>query len=167
MRGSHQFIPPFTVYARQEGQPAPHCQPAGAQPHDAQETGGGAYLLMVIERLEETVEQETAVLRSGRKYDLRDFNDRKSHGLLDLSRAIRLLGTADPGETVKSRLAGLRSKLEVNRSVLKMHLDAVREITAIVSEAIRDADSDGTYSISIRNSQTPARNAGLLRNYDL
>jgi hypothetical protein len=33
-----------------------------------------------------------------------------------------------------------------------MHLDAVREISAIVTDAIREAESDGTYSRTIRKS---------------
>jgi hypothetical protein len=183
MRGTYPFTPPFTVYARPDGQAAPSRYAPGAA--DERESGSAAILLKVIERLEDVIDQETAALRSRGKYDLKDFNDRKSHGLLELSRAIRLLNGGEPDETVKSRLAVLRGKLETNRAVLKMHLDAVREISGIVADAIRDAESDGTYSISIRNGQPQRRNAGdvlasslpgseqaqisasLLRNYDL
>jgi hypothetical protein len=31
-----------------------------------------------------------------------------------------------------------------------MHLDAVREVSAVMADAMRDAESDGTYSRSIR-----------------
>jgi hypothetical protein len=168
MRGPYPFTPPFTVHARPDGQAAPSLYTHGTGPAtDDREPGGGAFLLKVIERLEDVIDQETAALQSRTKYDLKDFNDRKSHGLLELSRAIRFLNGAGPDETVKSRMATLRGKLETNRAVLKMHLDAVREISTIVADAIRDAESDGTYSISIRNSQPQGRNAGLLRNYDL
>ena len=48
-----------------------------------------------IERLEEAVAQETAALQSRKTFDLKEFNDRKSHGLLELTRAMRLIeGTA-------------------------------------------------------------------------
>jgi hypothetical protein len=53
---------------------------------------------------------------------------------------------------LSARLAGLRARLETNRTMLKMHLDAVREISAIVTDAIREAESDGTYSRTIRKS---------------
>ena len=47
------------------------------------------------------------------------------------------------------RMAGVRTKLEVNRAVLKMHLEAVREIADTLSDAIRNAESDGTYSYTV------------------
>ena len=34
-------------------------------------------------------------------------------------------------------------------SIVKMHLEAVREVSTIVADAIRDAESDGTYSVSV------------------
>ena len=40
----------------------------------------------------------------------------------------------------------LRQKLERNRAVLEMHYDAVREVASIIVKAVRDAESDGTYS---------------------
>jgi hypothetical protein len=168
MRGPYPFTPPFTVHSRPDSQGIPSRYQTGAgAAADDRDSGGAPFLLQVIERLEDIIDQETAALRSREKYDLKDFNDRKSHGLLELSRAIRFLNGGEPDETVKSRMAVLRAKLETNRAVLKMHLDAVREISTIVADAIRDAESDGTYSISIRNAQPQGRNAGLLRNYDL
>ena len=103
----------------------------------------------VIERLEEVVEQETAALRNRTAIDLKDFNNRKSQGLLELNRALRGIDNPPKDKTVSTRLAGLRAKLEVNRAVLETHLAAVREVAAVLSDAIRDAESDGTYSPSI------------------
>jgi hypothetical protein len=104
-----------------------------------------------IQRLEEVVEQETAALKSNTAVDLNDFNNRKSQGLLDLNHALRQLGEAARDPAVATGLAGLRAKLAVNQTVLKMHLDAVREVSTIVADAIRESDSDGTYSQAIRN----------------
>ena len=100
----------------------------------------------VIERLEEVVEQETAALRSRTAIDLKDFNNRKSQGLLELNRALRGLDGPPKEKAVLARLAGLRAKLDVNRAVLEMHLAAVREVATVLADAIRDAESDGTYS---------------------
>jgi hypothetical protein len=105
-----------------------------------------------IQRLEEVVDQETAALRTRAGIDLKEFNNRKSQGLLDLNKALRLFDNAATDKTIAGRLASLRAKLDTNRAVLEMHLEAVREIATIVADAIRDAESDGTYSPSIRPS---------------
>jgi hypothetical protein len=117
--------------------------------------GGGdraahGFVDTAIRRLEELIEEETAALRSRGRIDLKDFNNRKAHGLLELSRALRHYDGVAADEAIRLRLSGLRAKLETNRAVLKMHLDAAREISTIVTEAIQKADSDGTYSLSIR-----------------
>jgi len=121
--------------------------PAAARPDSSSVHG---LLEAAIQRLEDVVEEETAALRGRVAVDLKDFNNRKSQGLLDLTRALRLLDGAAHEQALADRLAGLRAKLDTNKAVLQMHLDAVREVAAIMTEAIRDAESDGTYSRSIR-----------------
>ena len=103
------------------------------------------------------MDQETAALKSRAPADLREFNNRKSQGLLELSRSLRYFQVAPPSNAVLARLAGLREKLDINQAVLKLHLDAVREVSTIMADAIRDAESDGTYSPSIR---------GVVNSYD-
>ncbi len=110
-----------------------------------------AAIEVVIQRLEEVVDQETAALKSRKAVDLKDFNDRKSHALLDLTRALRHMPAGGASQAhLKGRLADLRAKLEVNRRVLQMHLEAVREVSTTLADAIREQDSDGTYSPSVR-----------------
>lgn len=121
----------------------------GARSYDEK---GSAMLSLVesaIERLEETVEQETAALNMRAGVDLREFNDRKSQGLLELTRAMRHFEGTAPEPALVTRLARLRSKLDRNSVALRMHLDAVREISAVMADAMRDAESDGTYSSSM------------------
>jgi hypothetical protein len=116
------------------------------------ETDGGlmlANLGRIIDRLEETLEQETQLLLSRKPFDLKEFNNRKSHGLLELTRAARSVESANLAEPMRVRLSQLRAKLEANRAVLAMHVEAVREIAAIMADAISEAESDGTYSASI------------------
>jgi hypothetical protein len=135
--------------------PAPQAAPAranglGVAPRPGEGTlAAPAPVDRVIERLEEVVDQETAALRNRTAIDLRDFNNRKSQGLLELNRALRGLDNAPKDRTVTTRLAGLRAKLDVNRAVLETHLAAVREVATVLADAIRDAESDGTYSPSI------------------
>lgn len=120
------------------------------------ETGVLASLIRTIERLEETLEQETAGLRSRAPIDLKDFNNRKTHGLLELTRVMRHLDRGSLTPPVAARLSALRISLDVNQRIVKMHLEAVREVTAIVADAIREAESDGTYSVSVgRPAQRP------------
>jgi len=104
-----------------------------------------------LEYLAAIVEQETTALRSRAAIDLADFNNRKNQGLLELNRALRALDPATAGPAIAVRLADLRAKLDANRALLKTHLEAVREVASVVAEAIRDSESDGTYSASIRS----------------
>jgi hypothetical protein len=103
-------------------------------------------LLMAIRRLESIIEEETAALATGKKIDFDDFSARKSRSMLEFVRLMRArmhLG----GETViTEEIQRLREKLERNRSILEMHYDAVREVATIIVRAIKEAESDGTYS---------------------
>ena len=121
-----------------------------------EESGVLATLIRTIERLEETLEQETAGLRSRAPIDLKDFNNRKTHGLLELTRVMRHLDRGSLTPPVAARLSALRISLEVNQRIVKMHLEAVREVSTILADAIQEAESDGTYSVSVgRPAQRP------------
>jgi hypothetical protein len=101
-----------------------------------------------VERLEQVIELETKVLMENKPADLREFNHRKNFGLLELTRTMRALDGM-PSEQIRLLLVNLRSKLDRNRKALDIHLRAVQEISAIISKAIRDSESDGTYSVSM------------------
>lgn len=128
-------------------------RPAAA-PHSAPQSPGaglaGAPLDRAIDHLGLVVDQETAALRSRARVDLAQLNNRKNQGLLELTRALRTLDPGAPNSAVAARLADLRAKLDVNRALLKTHLEAVREVASVVADAIRDSEFDGTYSPSIR-----------------
>ncbi len=100
----------------------------------------------VIQRLEETVNEETSLLRSHASVDLNEYNARKSQGLLELTRALRTFDIRNADLDTVTQLQGLRGALEANSAVLNLHLQAVREIATLVSDTIRQSDSDGTYS---------------------
>jgi hypothetical protein len=105
-----------------------------------------ASLLAAIRRLESIVEEETVALATGQKIDFDDFSARKSRSMLEFVRLMRArmhLG----GETeITAEIQRLREKLERNRSLLEMHYDAVREVAAIIVKAIKESESDGTYT---------------------
>ncbi len=100
----------------------------------------------VIQRLEETVSEETALLKSHSSVDLNEYNARKSQGLLELTRALRTFDVRRADNDTVFQLQALRGALEANSAVLNLHLQAVREIATLVSDTIRESDSDGTYS---------------------
>jgi hypothetical protein len=138
--------------ARPRGQPSTsEAGKAAGNPRPIEDKALNAILEKAIRRLQDAVEQETAALQSRSTVNLNEFNHRKNQGLLELDRALRLLNGAPPSEAMKDALRLLRVKLDANREVLKTHIDAVRQVAAIIAEAIRGAESDGTYSLSFRS----------------
>jgi len=115
-------------------------------------SGTTAMIAVTIQRLEEIVDQETMALRSGKAVNLKEFNDRKSQALLELTRASRQMQGAGPDPALAKLVGALKVKLAVNQAALKMHLEAVREISTSLSDAIRQAESDGTYTQAISSS---------------
>jgi hypothetical protein len=103
-------------------------------------------LLAAIRRLQGIVEEETVSLQTGKKVDFDEFSTRKSRGMLEFVRMMRSRLHLGAEAEVKEEVQKLRVKLERNRAVLEMHYDAVREVAEIIVRAIRDAESDGTYS---------------------
>lgn len=135
--------------------PAPHM-PANASLRRVQRVAAGvapeqgaAALANAIDRLQEAVQQETAALRRRGQVDLKDFNTRKSHGLLELTRAMRQIEPGGLTDPLRERLVHLRTLLDVNRAAIAVHLEAVREIATMMADAAHEAESDGTYSVAI------------------
>ncbi|MFK4722295.1 hypothetical protein ABIE89_003395 [Bradyrhizobium niftali] len=115
----------------------------GAEAARADEVRG---LLAAIRRLEAIVEEETVALATGKKIDFDDFSARKSRSMLEFVRLMRARMHLGSEVEITEEIQRLREKLERNRSILEMHYDAVREVATIIVKAIRDADSDGTYT---------------------
>jgi hypothetical protein len=99
----------------------------------------------LLARVEEVVDFETAALRSRAQVDFAEISRRKSRSLLELTRAARALPLQSDPVTAE-RLAILRKKLVENRDLLGIHLVAAQEVAALLNDAIREAESDGTYS---------------------
>jgi hypothetical protein len=99
-----------------------------------------------IGRMEGIVDQETALLRENRAVELTDFNHRKQQGLLELNRILRHFSDFEIQLIDRDCIRRLVRKLEANRQVLADHLRAMDEISSLVSRAMQEAESDGTYS---------------------
>ncbi|WP_439408674.1 flagellar biosynthesis protein FlgN [Bradyrhizobium sp. DASA03076] len=103
-------------------------------------------LLIAIRRLETIVEEETVALATGQKVDFDDFSARKSRSMLEFVRLMRARMHLGSETEITEEIQRLREKLERNRSLLEMHYDAVREVASIILRAIKEAESDGTYT---------------------
>lgn len=123
---------------------APQMRPAATHPEASR-----ALVLSVIKRIESYLEEETTALQTSLDFDFKASNDRKSQGLVDLNQALRRLPKSDLDADLKARLEVFRKKLAANLKIIRLHLDAVKEIASILSDAIQDAESDGTYTRSI------------------
>lgn len=108
-----------------------------------------ALVISVMKRIEGYLDEETAALDQALSFDFKSSNDRKSQGLLDLNQALRQLRKSDINGDLQVRLVTFREKLAVNLRKIRLHLEAVKEIAAMLSDAIQNAESDGTYTRNI------------------
>jgi flagellar biosynthesis/type III secretory pathway chaperone len=121
--------------------------PSIAAPDDGSaQLSANAALKSAAARLLQLLDRETTALRGRQTVDMDDLCDRKNKALLELSRISRRIEGEAVDPELQSMLDALRSKLDENRAVLQLHLQAVGEVADILAAAIRDADSDGTYS---------------------
>ena len=107
-------------------------------------------LLASLKRLEATVTAETEALLAHQPVDQETVNLRKSQSLLELTRLTRDLDPAELDAPVRAQLLRVRSALERNQDAVGLHLRAVEEISGIVADSLRAAESDGTYSGHVR-----------------
>ncbi|MBB4428086.1 hypothetical protein GGD66_006672 [Bradyrhizobium sp. CIR48] len=119
---------------------------AGVDGADAARSDEVRGLLAAIRRLESIVEEETVALTTRQKIDFDDFSARKSRSMLEFVRLMRARMHLGGDVEVTEEIRRLREKLERNRSILEMHYDAVREVAGIIVKAIKEAESDGTYT---------------------
>lgn len=116
--------------------------------HGHDEEHSVSRLVRAIVRAEQLVEQETQMLRAGGRMDLAQFTYRKSQSLLELQRSREQLPIDKVTSDVADRLGRLQRALKTNAELLKAHLEAVQEVSEIISNVIRNDMSDGTYDRS-------------------
>ena len=117
-------------------------------PHDRKFVSPETYdaFFAVVERLEATIEGETKALADGGRADVVEFTRQKRQGFLELGRIMKAMERTIPSQDILARLAGFRRKLEDNDAALRVHLQAVRDVNALIVRVMREAESDGTYS---------------------
>ena len=107
-----------------------------------------------MEHIEAALVQEMASLQAHQFGDIKDFNDQKSRGLLEVTRAARGITPGMLDADDRERLRRLRARLEENQHLLLAHLNAAREIAEVVSAAMHASESDGTYTARMNGRET-------------
>ncbi len=126
--------------------PEVKASPANVRPQGgALRRTGKNLALAIIGRIEAQVGLETQALANGTPFDLEDSNNRKCQSLAELNQAVKGLLSTDMDQEFAARLAHLRTQLAENMAMISMHLEAVREVSAMLSQSIQNAESDGTY----------------------
>lgn len=102
----------------------------------------------VVDRLDVVLAWETRALSRHDHRDLAEAARQKRQGLLELDRITRALKGTIPSTEIAERLSRFREALAVNQSALDVELGAAQAVTRIITHALRDLESDGTYSRS-------------------
>lgn len=116
------------------------------QPQRRTQSAEAAAALPIVERLRETIEAETRDIEQGRPVKYEAYSLRKNQGLLELNRLVPALNRATTCGPLREALADLHAKLEINRRALSVQLKACAAVSEIIAGAIRDGQSDGTYT---------------------
>ncbi len=102
--------------------------------------------LPIIERLIATIEAENCDLEQGRRVKYEAYSLSKNQSLLELNRLVPALAGAATAGPLSDALADLHAKLEINRRALAVQLKACEAVSDIITRAIQDGQSDGTYT---------------------
>ncbi len=108
--------------------------------------GPVAMILPVVDRLRQALDEENEDIARRGSVDYHAYNMRKSQGLLELKRLAPALADKKVGPVLRVALADLYTKLETNRRMLRTQLNAAQAVANIIARAIRESQSDGTYS---------------------
>ena len=110
-------------------------------------TDGTDAALAVVRRLLQTLQSENAEVCLNRGMtDHSDYNILKSQALLALNRCAPKLVYAETNPALQTALQEVVVELETNRRLLATQLQAAQAVAAIIARAIREVQSDGTYT---------------------
>jgi hypothetical protein len=115
-------------------------------PNASPSLGPMAMILPAVDRLRQALAEENEDISSRRRVDFHSYNLRKSQGLLELRRLAPAISGNPIGPVLHDALVDLQAKLEANRGMLRTQLKAAQAVADIIARAIRESQSDGTYS---------------------
>lgn len=99
-----------------------------------------------IDAVLKIVEDETAAIRALGVKEIEKYSERKGQALMSLTHLLGAGSSFGSNEVVITKLKALRVALDANRALLKIHIDAVNEVSQIIVRSVRQAQADGTYS---------------------
>jgi hypothetical protein len=105
-----------------------------------------AAALPLVERLREAVAAENEDIARGSRVAYENYSQRKNQALLELNRLTPSLAGVAADGPLGNALADLLMKLESNAQALRIQLKASAAVAEIIAKAIRDGQSDGTYT---------------------
>lgn len=105
-----------------------------------------AAILQLLSRIEAVVTDENGLLSSGKTADIDSIVARKSHLAVEVMRLMKRFDAIHDREPVRERMSSLSRALDMNARLLRRHIDAVREISGIITDVIAASSDDGTYS---------------------
>jgi len=105
-----------------------------------------ATILPVVERLRVVIDAENQEIAARRAVDYRTHTQRKNQGLFELTKLKGLIAGARRHPAVAAAFSDLSARLDINYRLLGAQLKAARTVSDIVARAIRESQSDGTYS---------------------
>lgn len=105
-----------------------------------------AMILPAVDRLRQALDEENEAISARRPVDYHGYNLRKSQALLELKRLAPAVAGNPHGSMLREALTDLQAKLETNKRLLRTQLKAAQAVADIIARAIRESQSDGTYS---------------------
>ncbi len=115
-------------------------------PLSEREVGAVAVCRAVLDRLAKLLDEESHGLASRSIGGHGVFTERKNQLLRELIVAQRNCESPAAVKAMSAQTAAVQKALARNQQLLKDHIAAVREVSAIIVDSIRQAESDGTYS---------------------
>lgn len=100
----------------------------------------------LLEKLSAAIADENAALASRDGLPLVDITYRKNQILRDLLTAQKACTTPGSLAALAPRYSRLKQLLDRNAMLLKLNLTALQEVSSVIVESIRQAESDGTYT---------------------
>lgn len=104
-------------------------------------------IMRVAKGLRAILEEEVELLNKDPLADITEITNSKTLYLLELSRMTRRMAELPVDQHVHGQIMELRQALTLNGEALKVHLEASRSVSETIKKAIRDEESDGTYSV--------------------
>jgi len=106
-------------------------------------------LLQLAQRIEGVLKDEARLLALSPSADLEFAISRKNHLVLEASRLLQHTQASPPAPPIVERMRRVSAALAENLELLRRHVSALSEVSALVSEVALRASADGTYTANV------------------